>query len=76
MKQQLAFKRTDVVLEKPQTLRAILEDKMLEQNLDLGLLEKVANHLIFNVEGVMVRDIMTKIRTGATVKLIPAQKAG
>ncbi len=76
MKQILAFKKTEVVLEKPQTLRSILEEKMLEQNLDLSLLEKIANHLIFNVEGSMVRDIMTKVKTGATVKLIPAQKAG
>lgn len=76
MKQILAFKKAEVVLEKPKTLKLILEEKMLEQNLDLSTLEKVANHLIFNVEGSMVRDIMTKIKTGATVKLIPAQKAG
>ena len=76
MKQQTVFKKVEVVLEKPKTLRAILEDKMLEQNLDLGLLEKIANHLIFNVAGVMERNIDAKIKTGAVVKLIPAVKAG
>jgi len=76
MKQQAIFKKQEIVLEKPQTLRAILEDKMLEQNLDLSLLEKIANHLIFNVAGVMERNIDAEIKTGATVKLIPAVKAG
>ena len=76
MKQQLSFKRAEVVLEKPTTLRTILEEKMIEQNLDLGLLEKLANHLVFNVEGVMERKLDTEIKTGATVKLIPFAKAG
>ena len=76
MKQQLVFKKAQVVLEKPQTLRAILGDKMLEQNLDLSLLEKVANYVIFNVAGVMERNINAEIKTGTTVTLIPAVKAG
>ncbi len=76
MEQKLAFKKAEVVLEKPQTLRTILKNKMLEQNLDLDTLEKTASHMIFNVEGVMHQDIDTKIRSGATVKLIPFIKAG
>lgn len=76
MKQQTILKKAEVVLEEPKTLKSILEEKMTEQGLDLSLLEKVANHLIFNVEGVMVRDLNTEVKTGATVKLIPAQKAG
>ncbi len=76
MKQQAIFKQAEVVLEKPTTLRTILEDKMIEQNLDMSLLEKIANHLIFNVAGVMERNIDAEIKTGAVVKLIPAVKAG
>jgi len=76
MKQKLVFKRTEVVLEKPQTLRAILEDKLVEQKIDLSLLDKIASHLIFNVAGVMERNIDTEVKSGATVRLIPAVKAG
>jgi len=76
MKQTLAFKKAEVVLEKPKTLRVILEDKMLEQNLDLSTLDKLASHMIFNVEGVMYQNIDSEIRSGATVKLIPFIKAG
>ena len=76
MKQQLVFKKAEVVLEKPQTLKAILEDKMIEQNLDLSLLEKYANNVIFNVAGVMMRNLDTEVKTGTTVTLIPAVKAG
>ena len=76
MKQQTIFKKQEIVLEKPQTLRSILEDKILEQNLDISLLDKIANHLIFNVEGVMERNLDTEVKTGAVVKLIPAVKAG
>jgi len=76
MKQKLVFKRTEVVLEKPQTLRSILEDKLVEQKIDLSLLDKIASHLIFNVAGVMERNIDTEVKSGATVRLIPAVKAG
>lgn len=76
MKQKLVFKKQEIVLEKPQTLRSILEDKLVEQKIDLSLLDKIANHLIFNVAGVMERNLDTKVKTGAVVKLIPAVKAG
>ncbi len=76
MKQKLVFKKQEIVLEKPQTLRAILEDKLVEQKIDLSLLDKIANHLIFNVAGVMERNLDTEVKTGAVVKLIPAVKAG
>jgi len=76
MKQKLVFKQTEVVLEKPQTLRSILEDKLVEQKIDLSLLDKIASHLIFNVAGVMERNIDTEVKSGATVRLIPAVKAG
>ena len=76
MKQKLVFKKQELVLEKPQTLRAILEDKLVEQKIDLSLLDKIANHLIFNVAGVMERNLDTEVKTGAVVKLIPAVKAG
>jgi len=76
MKQKLVFKKQEVVLEKPQTLRAILEDKLVEQKIDLSLLDKIASHLIFNVAGVMERNINTEVKSGTTVRLIPAVKAG
>ncbi len=76
MKQKLVFKQTEVVLEKPQTLRSILEDKLVEQKIDFSLLDKIASHLIFNVAGVMERNIDTEVKSGATVRLIPAVKAG
>ncbi len=76
MKQKLIFKQQEIVLEKPQTLRSILEDKLVEQKIDLSLLDKIANHLIFNVAGVMERNLDTEVKTGAVVKLIPAVKAG
>lgn len=76
MKQKLIFKKQEIVLEKPQTLRSILEDKLVEQKIDLSLLDKIANHLIFNVAGVMERNLDTEVKTGAVVKLIPAVKAG
>ncbi len=76
MKQKLVFKQTEVVLEKPQTLRSFLEDKLVEQKIDLSLLDKIASHLIFNVAGVMERNIDTEVKSGATVRLIPAVKAG
>ncbi len=76
MKQKLIFKKQEIVLEKPQTLRSILEDKLVEQKIDLSLLDKIANHLIFNVAGVMERNLDTEVKTGAIVKLIPAVKAG
>ncbi len=76
MKQTTVFKQAEVVLEKPKTLKSILEEKMLEQNLELSLLDKIANHLIFSVNNVMERNLDTEIKTGAVVKLIPAVKAG
>jgi len=76
MKQKLVFKQQEIVLEKPQTLRSILEDKLVEQKIDLSLLDKIANHLIFNVAGVMERNLDTEVKSGAIVKLIPAVKAG
>lgn len=76
MKQITVFKKAEVVLEEPKTLKSVLADKMLEQGLDLGLLEKVANNIIFSVDNVMVRDILSKVKIGANVKLIPAVKAG
>jgi len=75
MKQITVFKKAEVVLEEPKTLKSVLADKMLEQGLDLGLLEKVANNIIFS-DNVMVRDILSKVKIGANVKLIPAVKAG
>ena len=76
MKQQTVFKKVEVVLEEPKTLQSILEDKMIEQGLDLSLLEKIANHLIFSVNNVMERNLSSEVKTGATVRLIPAVKAG
>ncbi len=76
MKQQTVFKKVEVVLEEPKTLQSILEEKMIEQGLDLSLLEKIANHLIFSVNNVMERNITSEVKTGATVRLIPAVKAG
>jgi len=76
MKQKLVFKRAEVVLEKPKTLKTILEDKILEQNLDINLLDTIKNHLIFSVDNVMVRNLDTEIKSGSTVRLIPAVKAG
>ncbi len=76
MKQQAIFKKAEVVLEEPKTLKSILKEKLEEQGLALDLLEVIAKHLIFNVEGVMERNIDTEVKTGATVKLIPAVKAG
>jgi len=76
MKQQTVFKKVEVVLEEPRTLQSILEEKMIEQGLDLNLLEKIANHLIFSVNNVMERNIDSEVKTGATVRLIPAVKAG
>ncbi len=76
MKQVTVFKKEELVLEEPKTLKAVLEEKMLKQGLDLGLLEKVANNIIFSVDNVMVRDILSEVKVGANVKLIPAVKAG
>lgn len=76
MKQVTIFKKEELVLEEPKTLKAILKEKMLEQGLELGLLEKVASNIIFSVDNVMVRDLLSKVKTGANVKLIPAVKAG
>ncbi len=76
MKQITVFKKAEVVLEEPKTLKSVLADKMLEQGLDLGLLEKVANNIIFSVDNVMVRDLLSEVKIGANVKLIPAVKAG
>jgi len=76
MKQQTVFKKVEVVLEEPKTLHSILEEKMIEQGLDLSLLEKIANHLIFSVNNVMERNLSSEVKTGATVRLIPAVKAG
>jgi len=76
MKQQTVFKKVEVVLEEPKTLQSILEEKMIEQGLDLSLLEKIANHLIFSVNNVMERNITSEVKTGAIVRLIPAVKAG
>jgi len=76
MKQVTVFKKEELVLEEPKTLKAILTEKMLEQGLELGLLEKVASNIIFSVDNVMVRDILSKVKIGANVKLIPAVKAG
>ncbi len=76
MKQNLIFKKAEVVLEKPKTLKAVLEDKILEQGLELSLLDTIKNHLIFSVDNVMVRNLDTEVKTGATVRLIPAVKAG
>ncbi len=76
MKQVTIFKKEELVLEEPKTLKAILREKMLEQGLDLGLLEKVASNIIFSVDNVMVRDLLSVVKTGANVKLIPAVKAG
>ncbi len=76
MKQATVFKKAEVVLEKPKTLKSVLADKMIEQGLELSLLEKIANHLIFSVDNVMERNLDSEIKTGAVVKLIPAVKAG
>ena len=76
MKQITVFKKAEVVLEEPKTLKAVLKEKKLKQGLDLGLLEKVANNIIFSVDNVMVRDLLSVVKTGANVKLIPAVKAG
>ena len=76
MKQVTVFKKEELVLEEPKTLKAVLKEKMLKQGLDLGLLEKVANNIIFSVDNVMVRDLLSVVKTGANVKLIPAVKAG
>ncbi len=76
MKQQTVFKKVEVVIEEPKTLQSILEEKMIEQGLDLSLLEKIANHLIFSVNNVMERNLSSEVKTGATVRLIPAVKAG
>ncbi len=76
MKQQTVFKKVEVVLEEPKTLKSILREKMIEQGLELNLLEKLANHLIFSVNNIMERNLSTEVKTGATVRLIPAVKAG
>jgi molybdopterin converting factor small subunit len=76
MKQVTVFKKEELVLEEPKTLKAVLEEKMLEQGLELELLEKVARNIIFSVDNVMVRDILSEVKVGANVKLIPAVKAG
>ncbi len=76
MKQQTVFKKVEVVLEEPKTLKSILREKMIEQGLELNLLEKLANHIIFSVNNVMERNLSSEVKTGATVRLIPAVKAG
>ncbi len=76
MKQQLSFKKVEVVLEEPKTLKSILKEKMIEQGLELNLLEKLAKHIIFSVNNVMERNLSSEVKTGATVRLIPAVKAG
>lgn len=76
MNQKLVFKKTQVTVQNQKTLRNVLEEALIVQGLELGLLEKIANHVIFNVEGALVRGLDTIIKVGQTVKLIPAVKAG
>jgi len=76
MKQQLVFKKTQVTIQQEKTLKNVLEEAMIVQGLDLELFDKVASHVIFNVEGMLVRALDTIIKVGQTVKLIPAVKAG
>lgn len=76
MKQQLVFKKTQVTIQNQKTLKTILKEAMIVQGLDLGLLDKIATHIIFNVEGVLVRGLDTIVKVGQTVRLIPAVKAG
>ena len=74
MKQRLVYK--EVILEKPKTLKTILEEEMVLKGLELTLIDKVRNHLIFAVDGVMERNLNTVLKIGQTVRLIPAVKAG
>jgi len=76
MKQKLVFKQKNVVIQEPKTLRAVLQEAMIERGMDLGLLDKIASHLIFSVDNVMVRSLDAIIKVGQTVRLIPAVKAG
>jgi len=64
------------VIQEPKTLRAVLQEAMIERGMDLGLLDKIASHLIFSVDNVMVRSLDAIIKVGQTVRLIPAVKAG
>ena len=76
MNQKLIFKQKNVVIQEPKTLKAVLQDALLERGMDIGLLDKIANHIIFSVDNVMVRSLDTIIKVGQTVRLIPAVKAG
>ena len=76
MKQKLVFEKKQVTIQKPQTLRSVLEQTMIERGMDVGLLDKISSHLIFSVDNIMVRGLDTIVKIGQTVRLIPAIKAG
>ncbi len=76
MTQKLVLKQEHVTIQEPKTLESLLREKLLQKGMDVNLLEKVANSIIFSVDNVMVKDLQTEIKTGQTVKLIPAVTGG
>ena len=81
MKQQLLTKQMPVLITEDITLKDVLSNAMKQVGIfpkvDIDqALEQVAKYLIFHVDGVMVKKLDTIIKQGATVKLLPALKAG
>ncbi len=75
MKQQM-LKLQTVTIQEEKTLKDVLSETLQERGIELSNLENIANQVIFSVDGAMVRDLASVIKTGQTVKLIPAVKAG
>jgi len=75
MKQQM-LKLQTVTIQKEKTLKDVLAETLQEKGIELSNLEKIANQIIFSVDGAMVRSLASVIKAGQVVKLIPAVKAG
>ena len=76
MKQKLVFKKTQVTVQEPKTLKNVLEEAMVIQGLNLESFDTVAKNVFFNVEGILQRGLDTIIKIGQTVQILPAVKAG
>jgi len=76
MKQQLLRKQQVVPILKEKTLRDVLTETMDTLGIELSSFDIVSNHIIFSVDGVMVRNLDAVLSVGQEVKLIPAMKAG
>jgi len=65
-----------VLIQEPKTLKAVLQETMINRGIPLDLFDTAVNHVIFSVDNVLTRTLDTIVKVGQIVKLIPAQKGG